>query len=47
VGRLLIILEIDEFSEAKTIPDAAINNLILSNIRKLDEENERRDTKVP
>lgn len=40
MGRLLKIHEIDEFSEVKTIPDAAINGLILSNVRKLDEENE-------
>lgn len=39
MGRLLKIHEIDEFSEVKTIPGAAINDLILSSVRKL-EENE-------
>lgn len=40
MGRLIRIHEIDEFSEIKTIPDAAINQTILSNIRNLDEKSE-------
>jgi hypothetical protein len=40
MGRIIKIYEIDEFSEIKTIPDAAISLTILSNIRKLDEKSE-------
>ena len=40
MGRIIKIHEIDEFSEIRTIPDAAINDTILSNIRKLDEKTE-------
>jgi hypothetical protein len=32
MGRLIEIHEIDEFSEVKTIPGAAINDLILSSV---------------
>jgi len=38
--RLLKIHDIDEFSEVKALPDAAINEEILSNIRNLDEKSE-------
>ncbi len=40
MGRIIKIHEIDEFSEIRTITDAAINDTIVSNIRKLDEKNE-------
>jgi len=40
MGRIIKIHEIDEFSEIRTIPDAAINDTILSNIRELDEKSE-------
>ena len=40
MGRLIEIHDIDEFSEVKTIPDATINNEILTNIRNLDEKKE-------
>ena len=40
MGRIIKIHEIDEFSEIRIIPDAAINDTILSNIRKLDEKTE-------
>jgi len=40
MGRLIKIQDIDEFSEIKTIPDAAINTEILTNIRNLDEKSE-------
>lgn len=40
MGGIIKIHEIDEFSEIKTIPDAAINNIILSNISELDEKSE-------
>ena len=36
--RLIKIHDIDEFSEIKTIPDAAINKEILFNIKNLDEK---------
>jgi len=38
MGKLIKIHEIDEFSEVKSIPDASINDLILSNTRDLREE---------
>jgi len=40
MGRLIKIHDIDEFSEIMSIPDTAINSIIISNVRKLDEENE-------
>jgi len=40
MGRLIEIHDIDEFSEVKTIPDATINNEILTNIGNLDEKKE-------
>lgn len=40
MGRIIKIHEIDEFSEIRAIPDAAIDDTILSNIRELDEESE-------
>ncbi|HEC76396.1 MAG TPA: hypothetical protein ENI33_03950 [Thermoplasmatales archaeon] len=40
MGRLIKIQDIDEFSEIKTIPYAAINTEILTNIRNLDEKSE-------
>ena len=40
MGRFIKIHEIDEFLEAKTIPDSTINKDILANIRNLDEKNE-------
>ena len=38
--RFIKLHDIEEFSEVKTIPDAAINREILANIRNLDEKNE-------
>lgn len=40
MGCIIKIHEIDEFLEIRTIPDAAINDTILSNIKELDEKNE-------
>jgi len=40
MGRLISIQDIDEFSEVKAIPDAAMSEEILSNIRDLDEKSE-------
>lgn len=40
MGKLIKIHDIDEFSEVKTIPDAAVNDTILANIRDLYEESE-------
>lgn len=40
MGRLIKIHEIDEFSEVIVIPDVGINDIILSNIRNLDEKSE-------
>lgn len=40
MGRLIKIHEIDEFSEVKNIPNGAITNAILSNVRNLDEKSE-------
>jgi len=40
MGSLIKIHDIDEFSEIKAIPDASINDDILTNIRNLDEEKE-------
>ena len=40
MGNLINIHDIEEFSEIKSIPDASISNVILGNIRHLDEENE-------
>ena len=40
MGRLIKIHEIDEFSEVKAIPDGAISEEILSNVRNLDEKKE-------
>ena len=40
MGRLLKIFEIDEFAEVKNIPPIAITELIIQNIRNLDEEKE-------
>lgn len=38
--RIIKIHEIDEFSEIRSIPDASINDTILSNIRELNEKTE-------
>jgi len=40
MGKLIKIHDIDQFSELKSIQDAAINESILSNIRNLDEKKE-------
>jgi len=40
MGRFIKIHDIDEFSEVEAIPDAIINETILSNIRNLDEKSE-------
>ena len=40
MGRLIKIHDIDEFSEVKAIPDAAISEEILTNTRNLDEKSE-------
>ena len=40
MGRLIKIHGIDEFSEVKAIPDGAISEEILSNVRNLDEKKE-------
>lgn len=40
MGRLIKIHDIDKFSEVKNIPDVAINETILSNVRDLDEKSE-------
>lgn len=40
MGKLIKIQEIDEFSEIITIPDQAITETIIFNVRKLDEEKE-------
>jgi len=40
MGRLIKIHDIDEFSEVKDIPDAAISEEILTSIRNLDEKSE-------
>lgn len=38
--RLIKIHEIDEFSDIRSIPDRAITDTIISNIRQLDEKHE-------
>lgn len=40
MGRLIKLYDIDEFSKVKAIPDASINETILSNVRNLDEKSE-------
>ncbi|MBC8520436.1 MAG: hypothetical protein H8D26_00370, partial [Methanomicrobia archaeon] len=40
MGRLIKIHEIDEFSEVKAVPDGAISEEILPNVRNLDEKKE-------
>ena len=40
MGCLIKIHDIEEFSEVKAVPDASVNDVILTSIRALDEEKE-------